>query len=48
MTTNETSFPLLGYSIADDVDIYVHLSQYIKTVINFQRNLSIHPVVLPQ
>ena len=48
MTSNETSFALLKFMITDYVDAYVHLSKYIKTVVNFRRNLSIYPVVLPQ
>ena len=43
MTSNETYFALLNSIIAEDVDAYVHLSKYIKTVVNLRRNLSIHP-----
>ena len=48
MTPNETSFALLKSIIVEDVDSYVHLSKYIKTVVSFQINLLVHPVVLPQ
>ena len=41
MTSNEISFILLNFIIAEGVDAYVHLSKYIKTVVNFQRNLLI-------
>ena len=35
MTSNETSFALLKYIIAEGVDTYVHLGKYIKTVVIF-------------
>ena len=49
MTSNETSFALRKSIIAEDVDAYAQLSKYIKkTVVNFQKNLLIRQVVLPQ
>ena len=44
---NNTSLVLLKSIIAEDVGTYVHLSKYIKTVVNFRRNLLIHRAVLP-
>ena len=48
MTSNETSFALLKSIIVVDVGAFVNLSKYIKTVVNLQRNLLIHLVVLLQ
>ena len=44
MTTNNTSFAHLGYIIAEDIEAYVHLIQYVENGGKFQKrpvNLSV-------